>query len=110
MKMVEKVLSYNTYLAGFYPDAGRTITLCAINDVALSEQEKSRLFGRADALYSEAETRDMNKGYVYSSWATAYYWRGQYEDAWKMVKKGRAYGAPLTIQFLDLLKNKMEEP
>lgn len=110
MKMVEKALSYKQYFTGFYPDAGRVITLCAVNDTSLSEEEKKKLFARADSLYAEAEVRDNNKAYTYASWATAYYWRGQYEGAWKMVKKVRAEGDNVSDQFLSLLKSKMTEP
>lgn len=110
MKMVDKALSYNQYFTGFYPDAGRVITLCAVNDAALSKEEKKKLFAKADKLYEEAEMRDSNKTYVYASWATAYYWRGQYEDSWKMVKKVKERSGKVSDQFLSLLKNKMAEP
>jgi hypothetical protein len=41
---------------------------------------------------------------------TAYYWRAQYADAWKMVAKERGAGGKPSEKFLGLLKAKMPEP
>ena len=84
--------------------------MCAVSDSTLKDNEKKKLFDKADSLYTEAEIKDINKGYVYFSWATAYYWRGEYENAWNMVKKVRAQGEDVSAQFLELLKGKMQEP
>jgi len=110
MEMINKALGYNQYFTGLYPDAGRLITLCAVSDSTLNVEEKNKLFDEADSFYVEAETRDINKVYVYFSWATSYYWRGEYENAWKMVKKVRSYGEDVSGQFLELLESKMMEP
>jgi Tfp pilus assembly protein PilF len=110
MEMVEKALGYNQYLPGLYPDAGRMIVLCAMSDPKLSPAQKKHLFDRSDALFAEAAKKDYDKGYVYSSWATAYYWRGQYADAWRMVTKTRGVGGTLPEAFLSALRKKMREP
>jgi tetratricopeptide (TPR) repeat protein len=110
MKMIDKALSFNQYITGLYPDAGRLITLCASIDTALTAEERKQLYDKADSLYAQAEAKDSNKGYAYASWASAYYWRGQYGDAWKMVKKAREAGGPLPGPFLKQLRSKMEEP
>jgi hypothetical protein len=68
------------------------------------------LFERSESLYKKAEEIEPNKRYVYGSWATAYYWRGQYSDAWVMVAKERAAGGKPNEKFLGLLREKMPEP
>jgi Tfp pilus assembly protein PilF len=110
MKMIDKALSFNRYITGLYPDAGRLITLCASRDTTLAMGQRKQLFDRADSLYAEAEAKDRNKGYVYASWAGAYYSREQYSDAWKMVKKARETGGSFPASFLEQLRSKMPEP
>jgi tetratricopeptide (TPR) repeat protein len=110
MKMMEKALSFNLYIDGLYPDAGRLMTLCASADSSLTAGQKKQLYDKADLLYSEAETKDRDKGYVYASWASAYYWRSRYDDAWMMVKKAKEAGGSLPEPFLEQLRSKMAEP
>jgi tetratricopeptide (TPR) repeat protein len=110
MKFFEKALSFGRFINGMYPDAARVISLCAVSDKSLSSDDRTRLVDRADALYADAAERDQNKGYVYASWATAYYWRGQYAEAWHMVKRARETGGGLPDQFMSLLRAKMAEP
>lgn len=43
-------------------------------------------------------------------WATAYYWRGQYANAWKMVVKANGAGNASGKKFVEKLKAKMLEP
>ena len=69
-----------------------------------------RLLERSESLYREAEKTEPNKAYLYDSWATAYYWRGQYPEAWAMVAKARAAGGKSTEKFLSLLRAKLAEP
>lgn len=110
MEMVERSLDFGQYLPGLYPDAGRIIVRCTMSDTDLPAAEKKKRFERSDALFAEAARKDENKGYVYSSWATAYYWRGQYADAWRMVTKSRGVGGELPEAFLTALRKKMREP
>jgi len=110
MKYFETALGFGRYISGMYPDAGRVISLCAAEDGQLNTEERKRLYARADALYTEAAEKDRNKGYVYASWASAYFWRGQYADSWAMVKKARNHGGHLPAQFLSMLRAKMAEP
>ena len=65
-----------------------------------------------DGLWDRAEAaeKDINKGYVYVSWATVNYFREQYADAWAMVKRAREAGGQLSPQFLRALNSKMREP
>ena len=111
MGMIDRALSLTppTY-QGFYPDAGRIVTLCAASDKTLSAEAKTQLFARSDAFYKEAENAEPNKAYLYSSWATAYYWRDQYAEAWSMVKKSQALGGHLPEKFMSMLRAKMAEP
>lgn len=111
MQMMERALALNPpTFQGIYPDAARGITLCAVSDKTLSPEAKTALLARSEALYKKAEEIEPNKRYVYGSWATAYYWRGQYSEAWDMVSKERAAGGKPSEQFLNLLREKMPEP
>lgn len=111
MKMMDKALSLNPpSFQGIYPDAARIKTLCAVSNKTFTSQEKEALIEESEALYKKAEQVEPNKGYLYGSWATAYYWRGQYSDAWNMVAKQRAVGNTPNARFLELLKVKMSEP
>ncbi|MEY4729359.1 MAG: hypothetical protein RL020_517 [Pseudomonadota bacterium] len=110
-QMMEKALNLNPPpFQGIYPDAARIFTLCAVSDKALAPTAKEDLIARSEALYKKAEELEPNKKYVYSSWATAYYWRGQYAEAWTMVAKERALGGKPGEKFLSLLRTKMAEP
>ncbi|MDQ5877867.1 MAG: hypothetical protein QG616_82 [Pseudomonadota bacterium] len=111
MKMMDKALELDPpKFQGIYPDAGRITTLCAVSDKRLSAEGKKQLFERSEKLYQLAESIEPNKRYVYASWATAYYWRAQYADAWRMIAKERAAGGSPSEKFLGLLKAKMPEP
>ena len=110
MAQFQKALSFGRYVEGMNPDAARITTLCALDDKALSEEARDKLFASADALYAEALAKDPKKGYVYGSMATARYWRGQYAEAWEAVQLARANGDKLPEKFLNLLRAKMAEP
>jgi tetratricopeptide (TPR) repeat protein len=112
-EMIDKALALNPpENRGFYPDAGRMYTLCAISNATLSEKDKERLIEESERLYRKAEEIEPDKAYLYLSWATAYYWRGQYEDAWKMVEKHREAGGKTLPDdhFVSMLRAKMPEP
>lgn len=110
MQMMQKSLSLNppTY-QGIYTDAGRVFTLCAISDDVDSAETKSNLISMSEALYQEAEKLEWNKAYTYGSWATAYYWRGDYSGAWLMVEKQKEAGGLPDKHFLELLSKEMPE-
>jgi Tfp pilus assembly protein PilF len=111
MRMMEKALALNPpSFQGIYPDAGRLCTLCAVSDKGLSPEAKADLIARSEALYKKAEDVEPNKGYIYTSWATAYYGRGQYSEAWSMVDKARIAGGKPSEKFMGLLRTKMAEP
>ena len=111
MKMMEKAIALNPpTFQGIYPDAARLITLCAVSDKELTSEAKIAFFERSESLYKKAEEIEPNKRYVYGSWATAYYWRGQYSEAWGMVTKERAADGKPNEKFLGLLREKMPEP
>ncbi|MEC4674728.1 MAG: hypothetical protein VST68_11110 [Nitrospirota bacterium] len=110
MSMIEKALGFNTYFTGLYPDAGRIIVLCTVSDAQQEPAQKVKNFQRSEKLFGEAVEKDINKGYVYALWATAYYWQEQYEEAWNMVQKSKENGGQVSDQFLSLLSEKMPEP
>jgi len=109
MTQFQKAMSFGRYIEGMNPDAARIVTLCAVDDKT-PEVERTKLLAQADTLYAEALAKDPNKGYVYSSMATAHYWKGQYPEAWAAVRLARSNGAALPEKFLALLRAKMPEP
>jgi Tfp pilus assembly protein PilF len=108
LKLMQKALSYKVYLSGLYPDTTRIYALCASSDNALSSETKKTYYDRE--LYETAEAKDTDKVYVYSSWASALYWQGNYREAWEKVTKQRELGGAPNEKFLSLLKAKMPEP
>jgi tetratricopeptide (TPR) repeat protein len=111
MRMMEKVESMpGPDRPGFLPDTARVTALCAVGDASLAPDARAALYARADELYRQAETSERDKGYVYYSWATADYWRGDYEGAWRMVARARSNGAAPNAKFLGMLAAKMPEP
>lgn len=79
MQMMDMSLSLDPpSYQGIYTDAARIMTLCAVSDEIDSVEEKSRLIAESEELYKKAEKLEWNKAYTYGSWASAYYWRGDY--------------------------------
>ena len=110
MTHFETAVSAGRYIHGLYPDAGRVISLCGVQNIYLTPETRQNFYNRSDALYTEAVEKDQNKGYVYASWASAYYWRENYVLAWAMVKRAREAGGQIPPQFLSMLRSKMAEP
>lgn len=111
LNMMDRALELNPpSFQGIYADAGRLAARCAAQDTTLPEADRAAMIARSEALYRKGEAVEPDKGYLYSSWATAYYWTGKYADAWAMVAKARQAGAQIPPRFLDLLRTKMPEP
>lgn len=110
MTHFEKAVSAGRYISGLYPDAGRVFSECAVENKGLSADDRQKLYDRADVLFAQAAEKDKNKGYVYVTWAIAYYLREQYPQSWEMVKKARENGGEVPPQFLAMLRSKMAEP
>ncbi len=109
-KHFDKALGFKRYFQGMYPDAAQTFALCGVSDKSLSEADRAQLYERADKLYAEAVEKDANKGNVYTSCATANFFREKYADAWAMVKKARETGGQISPELLRALRAKMREP
>ena len=110
MKMMDKAILLNPpTFQGIYTDAGRIFTLCAVEDLTLKDATKAELITRSEELYKKAQDLEPNKQYLYSSWASAYYWRGQYIEAWDMIAKERDAGGKPSERFLNLLREKIPE-
>lgn len=108
--MMDKAIALNApTFQGIYTDAGRIVTLCAAKDGTFSGANKAELLTRSEELYKKAEEIEPNKQYLYASWASAYYWQGQYAEAWKIIAKERASCGKPSEQFLNLLREKMPE-
>ncbi|NMK47470.1 tetratricopeptide repeat protein [Achromobacter sp. Bel] len=111
MSMMDQAISHDPpTFQGIYADAGRIAARCAAEDKTLPPEARVAATARSDAWYRKGEAVEPDKGYLYSSWATAYYWRGQYREAWAMVVKARAAGGTPGPKFMDLLRAKMPEP
>lgn len=91
-------------------DAARVYTLCAVGDDSLSPAQKAAQFEESDSLYRRAESSTGQREYIYGSWATAYYWRAEYSNAWNMVKAQRAHGGMPDSRLLAMLQSSMAEP
>lgn len=109
-EMFEKALSL--VLSNPIPlsDAGRVFTLCAVGDELIGPATKEQYMQKSEELYKKAESAAPGNDYIYGSWATAYYWRGDYANAWKMVDKQRSLGGTPSGQFINLLRSKLSEP
>ncbi|MGE8656968.1 MAG: hypothetical protein ACN6O8_09490 [Achromobacter sp.] len=111
MKMMETALSLKPpSFQGVYADAGRIAARCAAQGRGLSGPERAAMIARSDALFRNGERVEPDKAYLYNAWASAYYWNGQYADAWAMVSKARQAGGRGNAKFLDMLRAKMPEP
>jgi tetratricopeptide (TPR) repeat protein len=91
-------------------DAGRLYALCAVLGAAVTADEKTTYIKKASELYTQALKLEPGSAYVYGSWATASYWLGDYETAWRYVQLERKNGGKPAKQFLKMLKAKMPEP
>jgi Flp pilus assembly protein TadD len=91
-------------------DAGRIYTLGAVSDKKLDDTAQASAFAVSDGLYEQATAAAPQEAYIYGSWATACYWRGDYARAWEMVAASRELGQEPSDRFLKLLKKKMREP
>ncbi|WMD22982.1 tetratricopeptide repeat protein [Achromobacter seleniivolatilans] len=111
MSMMDQAMSHNPpKFQGIYADAGRIAARCAAEDKTLPPEARVAATARSDEWYRKGEAVEPDKGYLYASWATAYYWRGQYDQAWAMVVKARAAGGQLSPRFMDMLRAKMPDP
>lgn len=109
-KMIDRSIALNLSKATALADAGRIYTLCSVSDSSLDTKTRSQTFEKSDALYKKASAIAPSDGYIFGSWATAYYWRGDYGRAWTVVKKARSLGFVFPGQFINLLSQKMPEP
>ena len=108
--MIDRAISLKLSKPIALADAGRIYTLCAVSNQSLDPATKQQNFTTSEDLYKKASAASPNNDYILGSWATAYYWRGDYARSWEMVAKARAMGFVFPGQFLNLLRQKMPEP
>ena len=108
--MLDRAISLKLSKPIALADAGRIYTLCAVSNQSLDSATKQQHFTTSEELYKKASSASPNNDYIYGSWATAYYWRGDYARSWEMVAKARSLGFVFPGQFLNLLRQKMPEP
>lgn len=111
MSMMDRAISLNPpAFRGIYADAGRIAARCAAEDKTLPPEARIAATTRSDEWYRKGEAVEPDKGYLYASWATAYYWRGQYGEAWAMVHRARDAGGSPDAEFVRMLRARMPEP
>ncbi len=111
MSMMDRAISMNPpAFRGIHADAGRIAARCAAEDKTLPPEARIAATTRSDEWYRKGEAVEPDKGYLYASWATAYYCRGQYAEAWAMVRKSRAAGGSPDAKFVRMLRARMPEP
>lgn len=111
MSMMDRAISLNPpAFRGIHADAGRIAARCAAEDKTLPPEARIAATTRSDEWYRKGEAVEPDKGYLYASWATAYYWRGQFAEAWAMVHKSRAAGGSPDPKFVRMLRARMPEP
>ncbi|WP_092582104.1 hypothetical protein [Achromobacter sp. NFACC18-2] len=111
MSMMDRAMSLNPpTFRGLYADAGRIAARCAAEDKTLPPEARIAATARSDEWYRKGEAVEPDKGYLYASWATAYYSRGQFGEAWAMVHKSRAAGGSPSADFVRMLRARMPEP
>lgn len=111
MSMMDRAISLHPpTFRGIYADAGRIAARCAAEDKTLPPEARIAATARSDEWYRKSEAVEPDKGYLYASWATAYYWRGQYGEAWAMVHRSRAAGGNPSPAFVEMLRARMPEP
>ena len=109
--MIDRAISLKLSNPEALADAGVFYTLCAaVNNPSLDSATKQQYFTASEDLYRKANSASPNSHYIHGSWATAYYWRGDYARSWEMVTKARSLGFVFPGQFLDSLRQKMPEP
>jgi tetratricopeptide (TPR) repeat protein len=96
--------------AVFLTDYGRVCTVITIEDPKLSVEAKAAYLKKSDEMYALSEQIDAKDEYLYGSWSTALFWRGDYPAAWEKVRRQRALGGQPGQKFLKLLSEKMSEP
>jgi tetratricopeptide (TPR) repeat protein len=109
-KMIDIAIEHGLQKPIAVADAGRIITLCAAKDAALDEASKKTAFARSESMYEKANGDAPKNDYILTSWASAYYWRGDYSSAWKKVNETRLVGGSVPGQLVNLLRKKMPEP
>lgn len=109
-EMIDRAMAQGLSDPTAFADAGRIYTLCGVSDKSLDPATREAYFGQSEALYERADGLAPDNDYIHGSWATAYYWRGDYARAWEKVREARRLGSDFPGPFLDLLREKMPEP
>jgi len=109
-KMIDIAVDHGLRKPIALADAGRVITLCASHSNDLSNDDRNIEYARSESMYKKAIAEAPKNDYILSSWATAYYWRGNYAQSWKMVEEARSVGAIFPGKFIEMLRARMPEP
>jgi len=109
-KYMAKAFELGFREAVFLADYGRICAVTLVEDPKLPAAAKAAYLKKSDEMYALAEQTGAKDEYLYGSWATAMFWRGDYPAAWEKVGRQRALGGQPSPQFLRWLSAKMPEP
>lgn len=109
-KYMAKAFELGFREAVFLADYGRICAVTVIEDPKLPAETKAAYLKKSEEMYALTERADSKDEYLYGSWATALFWRGDYPAAWEKVSQQRALGGQPNPQFLRRLTEKMPEP
>lgn len=109
-KYMAKAFELGFREAVFLADYGRICAVTIVENPKLPAEAKATYLKKSDEMYALAEQTDAKDEYLYGSWATALFWRGDYPAAWEKVSRQRALGGQPSPQFLKRLTEKMPEP
>jgi hypothetical protein len=109
-KHVAKAFALGLRDATFLADYGRISTVAIVEDPNLPADTKAAYLKTSDEMYALAEQADPTNEYLYASWSTAMFWRGDYPRAWEKIHKQRQLGGQPNQNFIKLLSGKMPEP
>ncbi len=109
-KLMAKAFDLGFRGADFLADYGRISTLTTIEDPKLPSDTKAAYLKKSDEMYALSEKTEAKNAYLYGSWATAMFWRGDYLAAWEKVRKQRELGDQPNPKFLSMLAAKSPDP
>src|SRR6185369_12922164 len=94
----------------FMADLGKAALIRIVGQKNLSEGQRKAFEAESESHFGEAIQSQRDLGYIYSVWASARYWAGDYKDAWEKVRLARTHGGAVPGKFIQLLSAKMPEP
>jgi Tfp pilus assembly protein PilF len=111
-RLLELGVSKGPMQSAYKPDLAVLYANCAIQNSQISEEEKEQYLAKSEQIFIDAENdQSVPKPYLYFQWARTLNSRGQYPQAWEVVKKYRAISnRPFDKKLLEKISTNMPEP